>query len=316
VNAASTAPRAKDWEMKPGFDVRIGINPISWSNDDLPSLGGETPLDVALAEGAAIGYQGFELGNKFPREARALRDVLAPHRLALVSGWYSGRLARRGVDEEIAAVGPHLRLLAEGGAKVMVYGEVADSIQGARVPLYKRPRFARATQWREYGERMTAFAKYTLDHGVRLAYHHHMGAYVESATDVDRFMESAGDEVGLLFDSGHMTFAGGDPVAMLEKHVRRVCHVHCKDARADVMRMARNRNWSFLEAVINGAFTVPGDGSVAFPVLIDILRRNSYQGWLVVEAEQDPVVAPAYRYADMGYRHLAKLVQRGGGSLA
>ena len=316
MTRASTAARAKDWEMKPGFDVRIGINPISWSNDDLPSLGGETPLDVALAEGAAIGYQGFELGNKFPRETQALRDVLAPHRLALVSGWYSGRLARRGVVEEIAEVGPHLKLLAEGGANVMVYGEVADSIQGARVPLYKRPRFARATQWREYGERVTAFAKYTRDHGVRLAYHHHMGAYVESAADVDRFMESTGDDVGLLFDSGHMTFAGGDPVAMLEKHVRRVCHVHCKDARPDVMRMARNRNWSFLEAVINGAFTVPGDGAVDFRALIDILRRHSYQGWLVVEAEQDPVVAPAYRYADMGYRHLAKLVGDGNGSLA
>ena len=203
MNAASTAPRAKDWEMKPGFDVRIGINPISWSNDDLPSLGGETPLDVALAEGAAIGYQGFELGNKFPREARALRDVLAPHRLALVSGWYSGRLARRGVDEEIAAVGPHLRLLAEVGAKVMVYGEVADSIQGARVPLYKRPRFARATQWREYGERMTAFAKYTLDHGVRLAYHHHMrGNRVRRGLDRHRDERAASGERAALLRLG------------------------------------------------------------------------------------------------------------------
>jgi len=296
--------------------VRIGINPISWSNDDLPSLGGETPLDTALREGAAIGYQGFELGNKFPREPAALRDVLAPHELSLVSGWYSGRLARRGVDEEIASVVSHLELLAKCGAKVMVYGEVADSIQGARVPLYKRPRFARATQWRDYGERVTAFAKHTLDHGVRLAYHHHMGAYVESPADVDRLMENVGDEVGLLFDSGHTMFAGGDPVAMLDRHVRRVCHVHCKDARPDVMRMARNRNWSFLEAVVNGAFTVPGDGSVDFPALIDILRRNAYRGWLVVEAEQDPVVAPAYRYAEMGYRHLAKLVRNGRGSLA
>ena len=309
------AQRAAEWQMRPGFDVRIGINPISWSNDDLPSLGGETPLDVALREGAAIGYEGFELGNKFPREPQALRGVLAPHRLALVSGWYSGRLARRGVDDEIAAVGPHLRLLAECGAKVMVYGEVADSIQGSRIPLYKRPRFVRAAQWRDYGERMTALARHTLAHGVRLAYHHHMGAYVESPADVDRFMENAGDEVGLLFDSGHATFAGGDPVALLEKHVKRVCHVHCKDARPDVMRMARNRNWSFLEAVVNGAFTVPGDGSVDFAALVDILRRNAYHGWLVVEAEQDPVVAPAYRNAQRGYRHLAKLVQDGRGSV-
>jgi inosose dehydratase len=294
-----------------GFDVRIGINPISWSNDDLPSLGGETPLEVALAEGAAIGYQGFELGNKFPRDADALREVLAPHGLALVSGWYSGQLARRSTAEEIAAVGPHLTLLAEGGANVMVYGEVADSIQGSDAPLYKRPRFTRAAQWREYGERVTAFARYTQDHGVRLAYHHHMGAYVETPADVDRLMDNTGEEVGLLFDTGHMTFAGGDAVAMLEKHVARVCHVHCKDVRPDVVKLARNRGWSFLESVINGAFTVPGDGAIDFGALIGILRRHAYRGWLVVEAEQDPAVAPAYQYADMGYRHLSRLVRDG-----
>jgi len=294
-----------------GFAVRIGINPISWSNDDLPSLGGETPLDVALAEGAAIGYQGFELGNKFPREAQALRRVLAPYGLALVSGWYSGRLAHHCVSEEIAAVAQHLTLLAEGGAGVMVYGEVAASIQGANVPLYKRPRFIHAQQWREYGRRVTDFARYTLDHGVRLAYHHHMGAYVETPDDVDRLIENTGGEVGLLFDSGHMTFAGGDAVAMLAKHVDRVCHVHCKDVRPDVIRLARNRDWSFLEAVVNGAFTVPGDGAIDFAALLGILRRHGYRGWLVVEAEQDPVVAPAYRNAEIGYRNLSRLLDDG-----
>ncbi|HEX6794952.1 MAG TPA: myo-inosose-2 dehydratase [Casimicrobiaceae bacterium] len=291
-----------------GLDVRIGINPISWSNDDLPSLGGETPLDVALSEGARIGYRGFELGNKFPREPRALRRVLEPYGLALVSGWYSGRLAKWSAADEIAAVGTHLTLLTEGGANVMVYGEVADSIQGASAPLYKRPRFTNAQQWRDYGRKVTEFARYTLDHGVRLAYHHHMGAYVETPDDVERLIENTGDEVGLLFDSGHMTFAGGDAAAMLEKHVGRVCHVHCKDVRPGVIRLARNRDWSFLEAVVNGAFTVPGDGAVDFPSLVGILRRNDYRGWLVVEAEQDPVVAPAYRYAEMGYRHLRDLV--------
>ena len=296
----------------PGLDVRIGINPISWSNDDLPSLGGETPLEVALSEGARIGYRGFELGNKFPREAQALRRVLEPYGLALVSGWYSGRLAKRAADDEIGAVGPHLALLAEGGANVMVYGEVADSIQGASAPLFKRPRFVHASQWRDYGRRVTQLARHTLDHGVRLAYHHHMGAYVETPDDVDRLIENTGDEVGLLFDSGHMTFAGGDAAAMLERHVARVCHVHCKDVRPHVIRLARNRDWSFLEAVINGAFTVPGDGAVDFASLIDILRRHGYRGWLVVEAEQDPVVAPAYRYAEMGHRRLSGLVNAQG----
>ena len=295
------------------MNVKIGINPISWSNDDLPTLGGETPLEVALTEGKRIGYQGFELGNKFPRESEALRKVLASHGLELVSGWYSGRLARRSVEDEIGAVGPHLKLLADNGAKVMVYGEVEDSIQGAPQPLYKRPRFFTSAQWDAYADRLTQFAKHTLSHGVRVAYHHHMGAYVEAPADVDELMKRVGPEVGLLFDSGHMTFAGGDAVAMLRKHVARVCHVHCKDVRPDVVRMARNRNWSFLEAVINGAFTVPGDGAVDFASLIGVLNEHDYRGWLVVEAEQDPVVAPAYEYADNGYRHLAQLVARANG---
>jgi inosose dehydratase len=289
------------------FDVKIGINPISWTNDDMPWLGGETPLEVALSEGKAIGYQGFELGNKFPRESSALKAVLGRHGLELVSGWYSGELARRSVDEEIAAVAPHLALLADNGAKVMVYGEVADSIQGAAQPLHKRPRFV-PDQWQAYADRLTAFARHTLARGVRLAYHHHVGAYVENPADVDRLMELTGSEVGLLFDSGHMTFAGGDAVAMLSKHVERVCHVHCKDVRPQVLRLARNRDWSFLRSVINGAFTVPGDGCVDFRALLQILNDNAYRGWLVVEAEQDPVVAPSYRYAEMGYRHLRDIV--------
>ncbi|HXX84778.1 MAG TPA: myo-inosose-2 dehydratase [Casimicrobiaceae bacterium] len=294
--------------MSKRFDVRIGINPISWTNDDLPWLGGDTPLQVALAEGKAIGYQGFELGNKFPRESVALRTVLARHGLELVSGWYSGELARRSVEEEIAAVGPHLKLLADNGAAVMVYGEVANAIQGAPQPLYKRPRFVRPDDWRAYADRLTAFARYTLERGVRVAYHHHMGAYIEHPADVDRLMALTGDEVGLLLDSGHMTFAGGDAVAMLAKHARRVCHVHCKDVRPAVARLARNRDWSFLQSVIAGAFTVPGDGCVDFQALLQLLYANAYRGWLVVEAEQDPVVAPSYRYAEMGYRHLRGLV--------
>jgi inosose dehydratase len=294
--------------MTHGLDVRIGINPISWSNDDLPSLGGETSLETALSEGKAIGYEGFELGNKFPREPKALASVLGRHGLACVSGWYSGRLARRSVAEEIEAVGPHLDLLAKTGSTVMVYGEVADSIQGADAPLCQRPRFVRPEQWSAYGERLTAFGRHLLAHGVRLAYHHHMGAYVETPSDVDRLMEVTGDEVGLLFDSGHMTFAGGDAVAMLGKHVARVCHVHCKDVRPYVIRLARNRNWSFLESVINGAFTVPGDGAIDFPALLGILHDHGYRGWLVVEAEQDPAVAPSYEYAEKGFRTLRGIV--------
>jgi inosose dehydratase len=290
------------------FDVHIGINPISWTNDDMPWLGGETPLETVLAEGNAIGYEGFELGNKFPREPEALRAALARHGLACVSGWYSGRLARGTVDDEIAAVDAHLRLLAANGADVMVYGEVADSIQGRPETLSRRPRFRSDAEWAAYGERVTEFARFTRSRGVRLAYHHHMGAYVETAEDVDRLMQVTEAEVGLLHDTGHVTFAGGDAPTELAKHIARVVHVHCKDVRPAVAKMARNRGWSFLEAVINGVFSTPGEGCVDFAAVIAILRKAGYRGWLVVEGEQDPAVAPPYRYADMAYRLLRALV--------
>jgi inosose dehydratase len=290
------------------FEVRIGINPLSWMNDDLPTLGGETPLDVALTEGRQIGYEGFELGNKFPREPQALKTLLGQYDLALVSGWYSGRLAGRGAEAEIEAAGPHLELLAKNGATVMVYGEVEDSIQGAPRALYQRPRFYTDAQWDAYAERLETFARYTLSQGVRLAYHHHMGAYVETAGDVDRLMARTSDAVGLLFDAGHLAFAGDDPLAVLDTHIARVCHVHCKDVRPAVVKLARNRNWSFLDAVIAGAFTVPGDGALNFPAIIAALKRHGYRGWLVVEAEQDPVIAPSYEYALKGYQTLRALL--------
>ena len=290
------------------LEVKIGINPISWSNDDLPSLGGEIPLSTALSEGREIGYQGFELGNKFPKDPAALRELMAGYQLDVVSGWYSGRLATRSVEEEIAAVESHLTLLAENGCKVMVYGEVANAIQGERkVPLYKRPHFD-DDAFKRYGERLTAFGKHLLTRGVRLGYHHHMGAYVESPDDIDRVMAYTGEDVGLLFDSGHAYFGGGDPLTILGKHIGRVCHVHCKDVRPAIIRHARNRQWSFLDSVLNGVFTVPGDGAIDFAGIIELLRKNHYKGWLIVEAEQDPAVAPSYAYASLGYRTLRGLV--------
>jgi inosose dehydratase len=300
------------------FDVKIGVNPISWFNDDLPSLGGETPLEVALTEGSAIGYEGFELGNKFPREPNALREVLSRHGLELVSGWYSGRLAERSADEEIVALEPHLELLAQGGANVMVYGEVSGAIQGERtVPLFKRPRFPSESAWRQYAQRLDTVARYTLSRGVRLAYHHHMGAYVEAPDDIDQLMALTSSDVGLLFDSGHAAFGASQravdvsaPLELLTRHIGRVCHVHCKDVRATTIEAARNRHWSFLDAVINGAFTVPGDGSIDFAPLIETLRQHSYRGWLVVEAEQDPTVAPSRAYATAGFRHLRGLIDQ------
>jgi len=288
--------------------IRIGINPISWSNDDLPSLGGETPLSTALSEGKQIGYEGFELNGKFPKDAKGVGDVLRPYTLALVSGWYSGRLANRSAAEEIDAIASHVQLLAQNGAKVLVYGEVADSIQGQRIPLIERPRFHSERAWQQYAEKLDELARFTLSQGIRLAYHHHMGAYVESPSDIDTLMRLTGPEVGLLFDAGHCYMGGGEPVQVLRKHIDRVCHVHFKDVRKPVVQLARNNLWSFPDCIINGTFTVPGDGDIDFGELLDVLLAADYHGWLVVEAEQDPAVAPSFAYAQKGYQTLRALL--------
>lgn len=299
--------------MSSRWNVRIGINPISWSNDDLPALGGETPLETALREGAEIGYQGFELGNKFPQEPQALKAKLAEFGVACVSGWYSGRLAEGTLADEMERCVGHMRKLQAQGCKVVVYGEVAGSIQGQMdTPLSKRPRFATEAQYKAYGERLTAFGQHLQSvYGLTLAYHHHMGAYVESPDDVDRLMAATGPSVGLLFDTGHAFYGGAaDPVALLKKHLHRVVHVHCKDVRPAVIAQARNDGWSFLRGVVNGTFTVPGDGVIDFEAVLATLRQGGYEGWLVVEAEQDPAVAPSYAYAKKGYETLKRIVER------
>ena len=294
------------------WNVRIGINPISWSNDDLPALGGETPLEVALGEGAEIGYEGFELGNKFPQDPQALKAKLAEFKVACVSGWYSGRLAEDTLDNEIERCVAHMEKLRHQGCQVVVYGEVAGSIQGdIEMPLARRPRFRSDAQWTAYAKRLNAFGEHLkASYGITLAYHHHMGAYVESPEDVDRLMSETDDNVGLLFDTGHAYFGGAhDPLALLKRHVERVVHVHCKDVRAEVVAMARNRQWAFLQSVINGAFTVPGDGAIDFRGVLRTLHDAGYEGWLVVEAEQDPAVAPSYPYASLGFKTLSGIVR-------
>ncbi|RQP22260.1 myo-inosose-2 dehydratase [Piscinibacter terrae] len=294
------------------WNVRIGINPISWSNDDLPALGGETPLETALSEGAEIGYEGFELGNKFPKDPQALKAKLAEFKVACVSGWYSGRLAEDTLDNEIERCAAHMDKLRVQGCKVVVYGEVAGSIQGdIEMPLARRPRFRSDEEWKAYAKRLNAFGEHLkASYGITLAYHHHMGAYVESPEDVDRLMSETDENVGLLFDTGHAFFGGaGDPVALLKRHVKRVVHVHCKDVRAEVVAMARNRQWAFLQSVINGAFTVPGDGAIDFRAVLRTLHDAGYEGWLVVEAEQDPAVAPSYQYASLGFKTLSGIVR-------
>lgn len=294
------------------MSVKIGINPLTWTNDDLPTLGAETPLEVCLQEGKEAGYSGFELGNKFPRTPETLGPILAAHDLQLVSGWFSGQLLTRSVEEEIAAIQDHLNLLKRLGAKVMVYCEVTGCVHGQmETPLSHRPVMAKDA-WESFGEKLTEVADYCLAQGVQIAYHHHMGTVVESEDEVDLLMSHTGPSVGLLLDTGHLTYAGGDPVAVQKRYANRIVHVHCKDLRAEVLADAKNRDLSFLKAMLNGVFTVPGDGFIDYPALFKGLKESDYQGWLVVEAEQDPAIAHPLTYAKLGAANLNRFCLEAG----
>ena len=292
--------------------VRIGINPLTWTNDDMPELGGATPLETCLGEARQAGYDGMELGNKFPRKAEVLKPIMARHNLAVVSGWYSARLLERDAAAEIAAVQDHLALHKAMGCGVMVFAEVSRCVHGdIAAPLSRRPRMTEA-EWGTFTARIGEVGRYLAGQGVRLAFHHHMGTVVETEAEIDRLMAATGPEVGLLLDTGHLTYAGGNPVAAAARHAGRINHVHCKDIRKDVLAQAKAGDWPFLKAVLAGVFTVPGDGCVDYPAVFAPLAKQRYGGWLVVEAEQDPAKAHPLTYARMGHDYLRRESARAG----
>ena len=284
--------------------ARLGVAPIAWTNDDLPQLGGDTPLAVCLAESREAGFTGVEMGGKFPRTPAELTAVLAAHDLQLVSGWYSGTLLDADLDAERSRIAAQLALFRECGASVIVYGETAGTIQNRRNVALSRRRVVDDAAMVEYGTKLTALAEFCAAHGVRLAFHHHMGTAIETEGDIERLMAATGDAVGLLFDTGHLAFAGADIMRVLDRHGRRIVHVHAKDVRPAVLRSIDRDRTSFLDAVLAGVFTVPGDGAIDFPRVVGRLAEIGYRGWFVVEAEQDPAQAPPLEYARIGYRAL------------
>jgi inosose dehydratase/3D-(3,5/4)-trihydroxycyclohexane-1,2-dione acylhydrolase (decyclizing) len=292
------------------MSVRLGTNPIAWSNDDLRALGGATPLETCLTEAREAGFTGIELGHKFPREAGPLKAILGQHDIALVSGWYSSELLVRDAAAELQAIRPHLDLLKAMGCSVLIFAETSNAIHGDQSkPLSARPKLAPG-DWAEFGKRVTQVADAVAAEGLTLVYHHHMGTVVESEADIDAFMAATGPSVGLLLDAGHATFAGADPVALAKRYRARIHHVHCKDVRRAVMEDVKARDTSFLDAVVEGVFTVPGDGSVDFAAVLRELP--GYAGWLVVEAEQDPEKANPLTYAKLGHANLKRFAEGAG----
>lgn len=290
--------------------VRIGTNPIAWSNDDKRSLGSETSLETCLAEAREAGFSGIELGHKFPRDADLLRPVLDAQGLELISGWYSAELLTRSVDDEKAALEAHLSLLEKMGCNVIVWAETSGCIHGnENVPLSQRPVIP-AAQWPEFSEKLSAMAAYTRSRGLRLSYHHHMGTVIQTGAEIEKLMETTGDDVGLLLDTGHLTFAGSDPAEFAARFADRIAHVHCKDIRTEVLDRAISTDSSFLDAVVDGVFTVPGDGDIDFVAALKHLADSPYRGWLVVEAEQDPAKANPLKYARLGCTTLSSIAAK------
>jgi inosose dehydratase len=290
--------------------IRIGANPIGWSNDDMVELGGHIPLEQCLAEAKAAGFEGMELGNKFPREAGKLKPILVAHGLALVSGWYSTFLIERDADAEFAAAQAHAALLKAMGCKVLIAAECTRTVHGERdAPLSSRPVMTES-EWSRLTSRLTQFAEKLRELGLTLVYHHHMGTVVQSKPEIDRLMAETGPAVKLLLDTGHAAWGGAGPAALASRYRERIAHVHVKDVREAVMARAARENWSFLNSVVEGVYTVPGDGMIDFVAVFRELK--AYSGWVVVEAEQDPKKANPATYAKLGRGNVKRFLRQAG----
>jgi len=292
------------------MSVKLGIAPIAWSNDDMPELGGDTPLEQCLSEASEAGFSGIESGGKFPKKSKELIPLLDKYNLNLCSGWYGANLRINSVKEEIELIQDQLKLFQDCNAPCIVFAEVSDSIAGdPKRPLSTRPKMTNQ-EWNNYCKKISEIAKYLEDQGMPLAYHHHMGTVIETQQDTERLLENTSDQVKLILDTGHMLFAGGNSIKVANNFKERIIHVHCKDMRKKVLEKSLKEDFSFRQAFLEGAFTVPGDGFIDYEPLLTFLKKSNYNGWLVVEAEQDPAKANPLEYARIGYNYLSNVCKK------
>ena len=289
--------------------VNLGVSPLSWTNDVLAELGGDIPLEVCLKDAADNGYDGMELGRKFPREAHELLSKLSSYGLRLATGWYSGYLSERSVEAEWKAAADHVQLLESCGCQVLVYGEcgMMEGDSPWDEPLSRGTKL-KSIDLAAYAERLTEFSVCLNKRGIKLAYHYHLKMLVETTEEIAAFCQAAPPEVGLLLDTGHAYAAGADYGEILRRFGDRVVHIHLKDVRRDVLDWARKNDVTFNSAVRAGLFTVPGDGMVDFAEIGQFVRTSGYSGWVVVEAEQDPAKAPPKIYTEKAYQYVKKLL--------
>lgn len=286
------------------MSIRFGVSPIAWANDDMPELGGETSLESILSDIQTLGFEGVELGGKFPREPGELATLLKQYDLDLVGGWYSSHLLVQSAAAEIEAMQPHLKLLKALGSSVFVIAETSNAIHGKRSISLETTPVLETRDWPEFGARLSEVARYIAGEGLRFAYHHHLGTVVETSEQMDRFIQHTDSVAGLTLDTGHAVLGGIDPVSIVEKFPERIAHVHCKDVRPDVFSKASQRKASFLDGVVDGIFTVPGDGTIDYRAIMRALKKMDYSGWIILEAEQDPALADPRDYAQLGLKTL------------
>jgi inosose dehydratase len=294
------------------MSVKIGISPIAWQNDDLPDLTADYTMEQALKESREIGYIGVERGQRMPHDTEGLRAYLDKYDIALCGGWCSGATLVNDLETEKEATRQQVEQFIALGAPCIVYAECSNTVQGQiGTPVNARPKLSR-DEVLAYGAKLSELAKWMADQGMPMAYHHHMGSIIESEDDVNWLMEGSSDDLHLCFDTGHLLFGGGDIARTMDRWGDRIHHVHFKDIRPEIVRDVRENDRSFLDAVIAGAFTVPGDGCIDFQSVANKLKSLDYSGWIVVEAEQDPAKANPYAYSQKGYQHILEVCAKAG----
>lgn len=297
---------------KPPLKAKLGIAPIAWWNDDLAALSDDVTLEECLRQASAAGFTGMETGRRFPMDMDALGPILNRFGISVCGGWFSGTVLEDGIAKNKDRIRAQMDFFIAAGAPCIVYGEVARSIQGDRSkPLAGKPKLSE-DQIRAYAHDMTEFGAWCAEQGMPLSYHHHMAAVIETEAELDLFMKHSGAGIPLLFDAGHMAFAGGDVLRVLDNHHKRISHVHTKDVRMDVINGLDRSRESFLDAVVKGAFTVPGDGSLDFEAIVNRCASYGYEGWFVVEAEQDPKISPPLVMAQKGHKELLRVMAAAG----
>lgn len=279
--------------------VKLGIAPIAWTNDDLPDLGKENTFQQCVSEMALAGFTGSEVGNKYPREIQTLKKALELRGIEICNAWFSTFLTTKPYEETEAEFIEHIEFLQAMGAKIVGVSEQGHSIQGQQdTPIFDCKYVMNDEEWNLLCSGLDRLGKKALEYGITLTFHHHMGTVVQNPDEVERLMANTNPEyVNLLFDTGHFTYCGADPLDLVNTYSSRIKHVHLKDIRPEVVAQVKAEKLSFLDGVRMGAFTVPGDGCIDFEPIFKVLEDTKYEGYMLVEAEQDPAKANPLEYA-------------------